>query len=239
MAFKHGSKAKVYANGYDLSGFLKQFSVSAKADAHEASTFGDTAKDYIAGLKDATLSAEGVYDGATGAIDAILEAALGDDSSIWTYFPQGESAVGDDGYGFDAVTTGYEVSTPVNDVAVISTEAQGKTGAERVDSLHPLGAETVTGNGTSLDNTASSTNGGAAYLQVTAASGTTPSLTVKIQHSTDNSTWVDLITFTAVTAANQAERKAVTGNVNRYIRATWTISGTGPNFTFSVAFGRK
>lgn len=239
MAVKHGKDARVYVNGYDLSGYFNQFGISGKADAVETTTFGAIAKSYIAGQKDATVSAEGIFDGATGAVDQVLSQALGSNSSIWTYWPQGETAVGDDGYGCDAIETTYEVTSPVDGVVAVSAEAQSKTGPERVDSLHPLATRTATGNGSSHDNGAATSNGGVAYLHVTAASGTSPSLTVNVQHSTDNATWVDLITFTAVTAGNQAQRVAVSGTVNRYVRATWTISGTSPSFTFSASFGRK
>ena len=239
MAFGHGSRSKVYVNGYDLTGYLKSFSSSGQADTHETTTFGKTAKEYIAGLKDATLSAEGLLDGATDAIDQVLAAALGGASSIWNWYLQGDAVVGDDGYGFDAIETSYEIETPVEDVASISVEAQSKVGRERVKSLHPLGQETASGNSTVVDNGAATTNGGVAYLQVPALAGTAPTLDVKIQHSADNVTYTDLIVFTQVTAGRKAERKAVTGTVNRYVKAVWTLAGTGPTATFHVAFGRK
>jgi len=67
----------------------------------------------------------------------------------------------------------------------------------------------------------------------TAAAGT---VTVKVQHSSDNLTYADLITFSNVTAAG-AQRATVTGTVNRYTRVTYTAtSGTA---TFVVGFGRS
>ena len=240
MAFSHGKSAVIYTNGYNLTGYLKQFSASGSADVAETTVFGAQSKSYIAGQKDASLSAEGLFDGSADAVDQVLNAALGASSdSIWTWFPAGAAAVGDDGYGFSAIETGYEISSPVGDVVSVTAEAQSNTGLERVDLLHVLAARTVDGTGTALDNTASSSNGAAAYLQVTAAAGTTPSITVKVQHSSDNVAWTDLITFDAVTAANKAQRKAVTGTVNRYVRVTWTITGTSPSFTFAVAVNRK
>lgn len=67
---------------------------------------------------------------------------------------------------------------------------------------------------------------------VTAASGTTPSLTVIVEHSPDNATWATHTTFTAATAAN-TERKVLSG-LDRYVRARWTVSGTTPSFTWSL-----
>jgi len=242
LAFKHGSNARVYVNGYDLSAYLKNFSISGEAETHDVTTFTATAKSYIAGLKDATLSADGVYDGDTSGIDEILQAALGQDTSIWTYFPQGEVAVEDAGYGFDAIATSYEVETPVDDVAAVSAEAQSKVGLERVLSYHPLGQETESGNSTSIDNGSSTANGGVGYLQVTGLEGAAPTLDISIQHSDDDGAtdpWSAVCTFTQVTAANSSERKMITGTVKRYTRAVWTFGGTITSATFSVAFGRK
>jgi len=242
LVFKHGSNARVYANGYDLSAYLKNFAVSGEAETHDVTTFTATAKNYIAGLKDATLSADGVYDGDTGGIDEVMQAALGQDTSIWTYFPQGESAVEDAGYGFSAIETSYEVETPVDDVAAVSAEAQSKTGLERVLTYHPLGQETASGNSTSIDNGSSSANGGPGYLQVTGLEGAAPTLDISIQHSDDGGVadpWSAVCTFTQVTAANSSERKAITGTIKRYTRAVWTFGGTITSATFSVAFGRK
>jgi len=242
LSFKHGSNARVYVNGYDLSAYLKNFSISGEAETHDVTTFTATAKNYIAGLKDATLSADGVYDGDTGAVDEVIQAALGQDASIWTYFPQGETAVSDAGYGFDAIETSYEVETPVDDVAAVSAEAQSKTGLERVLTYHPLGQETESGNSTSIDNGSSSSNGGVGYLQVTGLEGAAPTLDITIQHSDDDGStdpWSAICTFTQVTAANSSERKEVTGTIKRYTRAVWTFGGTITNATFSVAFGRK
>lgn len=69
-------------------------------------------------------------------------------------------------------------------------------------------------------------------LVVSAASGTTPSLTVTIETSKDGSTWRSLGTFTAATAVT-SERKSFVG-LDRYVRANATISGTTPSFTYKV-----
>jgi hypothetical protein len=74
---------------------------------------------------------------------------------------------------------------------------------------------------TAIDNGGATSNGIITNLHITASDQST---IAKIQHSVDNSTWVDLVTFTSIAAGRGAERKIVTGTVNRYLRATW--SGT-------------
>ena len=81
---------------------------------------------------------------------------------------------------------------------------------------------------TSDDNAASSANGGAGYLQVSAlALGGFTNIVVKIRDSTDDIAFADLITFTAVTAAPAAERKTVAGTINRYTRVEHDFTGAG------------
>lgn len=76
------------------------------------------------------------------------------------------------------------------------------------------------------------------YVNTTAASGTSPTLTIKIQDSLDRQTWYDVATLTTVTAAGQLRQTV--NNVGNYIRASYTIGGTTPSFTFSVdAVGRN
>lgn len=72
------------------------------------------------------------------------------------------------------------------------------------------------------------------FLNVTAGSGTTPTLDVAIQTSYDGSTnWVAIGTaFTQATGVT-SQRKVYPG-CDRYIRAVATIAGTTPSFTFSV-----
>jgi len=70
-------------------------------------------------------------------------------------------------------------------------------------------------------------------LDVTAASGTTPSLTVTLEQSRDGSTWRTVSSFAAKTTTGQEALSA--GGLDRYIRVSWAISGTTPSFTFSVS----
>lgn len=80
-----------------------------------------------------------------------------------------------------------------------------------------------------------------AALHVLTATGTTPSLTVKVQ-SDDNSDFTsatDRITFTAETdATTHYQWGSVAGAVtDDYWRVSYTISGTDPSFSFAVTAG--
>lgn len=71
-------------------------------------------------------------------------------------------------------------------------------------------------------------------LDITAVSGTTPSMTVTIETSPDGTTnWTTIGTPFAAQTGVANIRKVVTG-ADRFVRASYTITGTTPSFTFSV-----
>lgn len=233
--FTHGKDAKFLANGYDLSTYFSSVSQAGSAETAEVTTLGNSSKAYIAGLKDSTFSVEGYYDASAGGSDEVVAGVLGTET-VWTVV-MGPDALGSRGYGAKTIGTSVETGAEIGGAVTISAEAQATTGPDAVVVLHPLASRTGNGNGTQVDNGAATTNGAAGYLHVTAKSGTI-SLVVKVQHSSDGSTWADLITFSTVTAANASERVTATGTVNRYLRALWTLSGSSPNATFHLSAAR-
>lgn len=108
-----------------------------------------------------------------------------------------------------------------------------------------LTARTYTANGSANDNAASSANGAASALGITALDldgGT--DIVIKEQDSPDNVVWSDLITYdtiTSLTNALRAQFKTVTGTVDRYTRTTWAFNancGAGKTITFATALTR-
>jgi len=235
LAFGHGKNVDVYINGYDLTAYFNSFESSGTADTVETTTFSKNSKTYIPGNKDANLSMEGFFDGASDVVDEVLQAALGSSRAEITWYPQGDAA-GNYGYGFSAIETNYTVKGTIDDATKIAASAQSKTGKERVLSLHALGAESdVNWEGAVQDNGAGTSNGGSAYLHVMAATGT---IEVKIQHSSDNFSvdTEDLATFTAVTGRT-SERITFAGIVKQYVRGYATIAGS-ENITFNLSIHR-
>ncbi len=105
--------------------------------------------------------------------------------------------------------------------------------ANRVLPMHVSGAETVTLNspGYNVDRMKS----GAFFLNVSAASGTIPTLNVKIQDSPNGTDWYDLpsMAFTQATGVT-SQRLSFAGPLGLYVRAVQTIGGTTPSFTYSL-----
>lgn len=113
----------------------------------------------------------------------------------------------------------------------------------RGKALHPYAtarSSSSTGTGRQLGTVGASQKLYAA-LHVLSSTGTTPSLTVKVQ-SDDNAGFTsatDRITFTAETDATaHYQWDSVAGAItDDYWRVSYTITGTGPSFTFLVAAG--
>lgn len=69
-------------------------------------------------------------------------------------------------------------------------------------------------------------------LDVTDASGETPTLDVEVQTSFDGTNWRALGSF-AQRTTEASERKSFSG-ADRFVRVSYTLGGTDPAFSFSV-----
>jgi hypothetical protein len=99
-------------------------------------------------------------------------------------------------------------------------------------------ALTTSGNSTSVAVQPVGNVGGAVscHVAVTAVSGTNPTLTVSLQWSWNNSTWITANadeTFATITATGAA--LLTVPSRAPYVRAAWTVTGTTPSFTAAIA----
>lgn len=111
--------------------------------------------------------------------------------------------------------------------------APSRSGSGQTDNLVPSAARTTAGNSGALTAGWGAVSTIRAQVNVTAASGTTPSLTVLIEDTLDGTTWNTIGTFSAKTAVSR-EVINVTAPFTDTVRVSWTISGTTPSFTFTV-----
>jgi hypothetical protein len=237
MAVSHGSLAKLYFNGVDMTTYMRNATGTMAIDTADVSTWGTTAKKYIPGLVDSTWSSDGVFDSAAGAQDATVRAALADTASrsclTWCIQADSTSSVA---YCMQGEETTYNIETGMDDAGTFTLDLQNFSlgGLERCITLHRLVSDgSAAGSGPSYDYSPSNSHGGVAYLQVTACSG---SNCVYVIHSDDNTTYTALITA-SVRASGASRFSASSGTaVKRYIAAKW--DATCP-LTFHLAFGRK
>lgn len=126
MAFVHGkdSTFKLDNSGgslTDISAYVNSVDFPQTVDLAETTTLGDDNKEYIVGLKDATISIAGAWDSTA---DDILGAVVGQASSLsYEYSPEG-TASGKVKYTGEAFITSYSTSSPVGDVVGFSADLQ-------------------------------------------------------------------------------------------------------------------
>jgi hypothetical protein len=238
LAFQHGRDTRVLVNDVHLSAFFNNVDMTFDVDAPETTTYTNQDRTYVpGGLTGASLSLSGFWDGATDAVDEEISTVLGNATERIATIGINLLAIGGVTYLSNSIYTNYSIGSPVDGVVAINADMQASGGIKRGVSLHNITAETVTGTGASVDGLAATTTGGVAHLHVTAASGTSPTLDVLVEDSADDMTFATIVTFTTATVRT-SERIIDTGTVRQYIRATWTITGTGPSFTFHVSYAR-
>lgn len=256
-----GKGARTLWNNADLSDILQNVTVEASVNALDVTTHQDNDKNYIAGLRDGSVSFEGLYDGtaastastaSTGALDTRFQSALGSTSQpIITVGVEGDT-LGRTARMFKAETVGYTATAMTDDVVKASASAQVSGRQDYGVWLHALASRSSTSSTFGNVNSgvaAGTTGGGVGHLHYTA--GSLASCVVKIQHSSAATTgstdaWANIITFstlTETTAATSVQRTTVSGTVKRRVRAIIsafsTASGNTTAGTIAVAFARR
>lgn len=235
MSRIHGKSGRVILNTLSVTSQTNGWAFVHSRHYTMAAVLGDTGERWDPGLLSGSVMLKGFNDTSNGLRTLALAAAGTDDGLVTTILPEANT-VGAIALMTMADQGSFEASVEVTDSAPFTINGQAQDGVDMGFLLHPEQAETADGNGTSIDNLGASSGGAVGVLHVTSYT-TFTSVVVKVQHSTDNSAWADLITFTTATAATQ-ERIKVTGTVNRYLRAFWDVTGSG-TATFVVSAARR
>jgi hypothetical protein len=125
--FRHGKSAvfKIGSSGTPgtataISDAVREITFPRSIETGETTSFGSSAKTYLVGLSDATISISGVFD---ATYDAQLAGLTGIDGVAFEYGPSG-STVGMIKYTGSCVMTSYELSSPVGDVVTFTAQFQ-------------------------------------------------------------------------------------------------------------------
>ena len=236
MVFRHGKDSHVCMAEFDLSPYLTDVSATVEAKTHDVTVLRSSSVARFAGLFDGSAKLAGLYD---ATIDAEIEAWVGSTAGEVFTFTVGGVTLGDPVRLGVVKNTKYLAKGPVGGMVSTTVDLEADGGIWAGVNLHPLAAETVTGTETSVDAGAGSVGvdqGGMATIHLTAVN-TLTSLDVKIQDSANDSDWADIATFTQLTAVGSEKVEVALGTqVDRYLRANWTLVGT--SVTFQVAFAR-
>lgn len=242
MAVAYWQDMSVLDGGYELAGHGKSVNLAASVNPLDATSI-NVSSGYvtlIGGLKSGTIDMSLMADGSAG-----FDLHSFDNLGVPT-IPKSvitRSADGSVAYLMRGITLGY---TPVEgapgDLAMARITGASSGVLVRGRLLHPSSVartSSSTGTGRQL-GAVTSTKSLYAALHVIAASGTTPTLDVKIQ-SDDNGSFTsatDRITFTQRTTTGQYDWGSVAGAItDDYWRISYTIAGTDPSFTFAVTAG--
>lgn len=247
--FVHGKSTGVLLDKYDLSAFFNSVDTAQSLDVAETTSFGSSAKSYVPGLHDGTITLNGMYSQDANGIDVVLQTALGATTTPIISIPIETGTIGRKAIVAKAHETNYATSSPVGDIVTVTADFNASTDATanltygiRTGVMLTAGSSIAfgsLGDLASVDNAASSSNGGVANLHVTANTIAGGNTTIKVQSSADNISFADLITFTAVGASTTtSQQSAVTGTVNRYLRVTASTAGSSGAITFHVSFAR-
>lgn len=217
----HGKATRVALNEFLVSGELQTGTIARSAPLANTEGYGDDWDEReLKGQFDGSFSFSGPYNGATGKIEAIIEAIqhhTTDRRGIISYAASGFAVGNLVDMGALAITQ-RPIASPMTDKSMVSVTAPTDGEIDLGVSLHDATAETTTFDGTAVDETASTANGGVAHLHCSAFTGTTG--TWKVQDSADNSSWADIITFAAVTGVGSQRIELAAGTaVRRYVRA--------------------
>ena len=104
-------------------------------------------------------------------------------------------------------------------------------------SIAPVTAPAATVTGTTVDLQLSDGSINILLITGTSAGGTSPTLAVKVQESSDNSTWVDVASFATLSGAGLDNQFQFLGKYlrnNRYVRAHATVTGSPSALPLSV-----
>ncbi|MFI1001987.1 hypothetical protein ACIP10_15335 [Streptomyces galbus] len=237
------TNVRAFAVGADLTGASNKIELSAEVEDKDATNYASQGwKEVLGGLASAEISGEGQWEaGDPTKVDDASWAQLGG-VGPWSVSANNAANVGDLAYFTNALRSAYTVFDAVGEIAPWSGTAKSSWPLVRGQFAHPPGtARTANGTGTGLQIGAVPAGRRMfAALHVLSASGTTPSLTARVESSVDNTfgSPTTRLTFAAASAAGgQALRTDGTAITDTWWRIAWTITGTTPSFLFVAALG--
>lgn len=234
--------ARIYLESADLTGWSNKVETTPTAAEEDITNFASGGwKQRTGGLFDTDVALEGFFEQLDiSRPDDMFWANLGSNQAALTVMPT-SGAAGVVTYLTRGQVMDYKPGGSVGKVLPWSAALKGNWPFVRGLVLHPQGtARTSTGTGTGFQiGAVGAAQRMYACLHVLSVSGTTPSITVSLQSSVDNtfSSPTTRITFAADTGLDGQALSLLGAVTDQWWRAAWTISGTAPSFLFAVSAG--
>ena len=116
MAFQPGHLAYFSLDATDISQYTDSESLNRVRDTLEVTSFGDTDKEYISGLRGHTVQISGSWD---PTLDGVVDASDDGATVAFVFGPEGNDS-GDVQYSGNALFTNYQLSASVSGKATWS-----------------------------------------------------------------------------------------------------------------------
>ena len=232
---------RFFLNGFDMSGHTQSMTLDLTADEVDVTSINSGGfRSKIAGLQDASLTANGFFEAGADKPDGLLGVSAGAEL-IGTVSPT--SSAGDTAYFLKSRNFSYSIGGAVGDVMPFSiTNANSSDRAVRgtimVDDSANLTA-TANSTGRNLGAVAAGKSLFVAAHVVSVSGTSTPTLAVKVQ-SDDNGSFTsptDRITLTNFTAVGAQYSKVAGAITDSHFRINSTITGTNPSFKVFITVG--
>lgn len=230
---------KVWFDGYDFTGNANAAGLVLESEPQDATVYGLTCRKEAGGLMAVRANVQGFWEGGSGEIDDAIYSSIGLNDKPFTIAAE-TGADGEIAYSFKSRLGSYEPGARAGEMLGFRVEAGARGDpAVRGTIMHPATARTTTSSGTARQL------GGVlagekmyAALHVIAASGSTPTLDVAIESDTVGfGSPTVRINFAQATAIGGQWASVAGAITDDYWRATWTIGGGTPSFTFIVILG--
>jgi hypothetical protein len=229
---------RIFLDGYEVSSRSNTCQIQATKDVKDVTTFTQSDREKIAGIKDFTFGAGGFME--IDATDTALWAGLNGGSIVMSVTPEVQ-ALGGIAYVMKAVDSNIQILGAVGDVAPFQIGAAGDSLMSKGMILAvPATPVTASGNGTVQQNTDAATGKKLKMtMHVTAISGAGgPTLTATLKSSAvvGMTSTTDVATSQSFSAIGAQYIEATLADNKNYFRLTFAVTGTNPSFTVLIAF---
>jgi hypothetical protein len=233
---------------YSMQGNDLEF--SQKADKIAGDAFGARYKNSLSGMMDGSLKVKGLSTQAKGQLNWQLDQWQGRKSPINAWFAlEGMEPLSPITMMPTSIVDN-SVTAKLKDAVDFSCELDARGAVDKgvilLSPAHLLTGSSGTGSADLNTNFGGATSsGGVGYLFVWALDGgTSPTVTVTIQHSPDGTSYTPLMAFAAAPApvvgqaGSQRIKLPSVTTINPYVQATWTASGSPTDVQVLCGFSR-
>lgn len=238
----------IYGHGVDLARFFKEYNPTSDVETHDATTLFHTSKVFERGFKNGTISVSAVWkynEVDFNEVDNVIGEAYENDTNIVLTASKLPVAIGGHAELSDVFVTKYSKPAQNGQLMMLSADFQATQGISFGKWLFNATVNNTSVNGTAIDNGDATTNGGLfhAHIQNIDLVDLANDSDVVLQHSTDNSTWVNLISGVSFTLINNNSNGYITAEVavgttiRQYIRVVATTAGGSA--VIQAAFARR